>query len=281
MPAHAFRATETTGFRRERWVELKPNWPSAGIEAEYQKKLRRLIEQMDNSVTYWIETRYKNNEPNTVMAMDDVLPTNELKRTIADLVKQWQKKWKEAAPKLAQHFALSVLKRNDANLKSILRDANWTVKFRMTPAMRDAFNATVQANVELIKSIPEQYLKSVQGDVMRSAQAGRDLGQLAKALQKNYGVTQRRAALIARDQNNKATASMDRARKLELGLSKSKWRHSGAGKEPRPTHVAMNGKLYDNAKGMYDPDPRVRRHILPGELIRCRCVSITVVPGFS
>lgn len=280
MPATAFRATETTGYRRERLIELAPNWPSAGLQAAYLAKLNKLIEEMDASVQYWIRTRYKNNPP-AAMAMDDILPANELKRTIAELVKRWQKSWKDAAPELARYFAMRALDRNDRNLKEILRKANWTVRFKMTPAMRDVLKATIEENVGLIKSIPEQYLKNVQGHVMRSIQAGRDMGTLAKALEKNYGVTKRRAALIARTQNNLATGAMDRARKLELGLTKSKWRHSHAGKEPRPTHLANDGKLYDTKTGWYDPDPKVRRHIYPGELINCRCSSITVVPGFS
>lgn len=283
MPATSFRAVETTGNRRVRkWIELEPNAPSAGVQAAYQAKLVKLLDDMDDSVTYWIELRYRQHKPNTLtIAQDDVLPTNELVRAINALVKRWQKTWDEAAPKIAKHFMFEVAGRNDATLKRILREANWTVNFKMTPAMRDVMKATLSENVALIKSIPQQYLKNVQGDVMRSVQAGRDLGGLSRALQKNYGVTKRRAALIARTQNNLATGAMDRARKLELGLTKSKWRHSKAGKEPRPTHLANDGKLYDTATGWYDPDPKVKRHIFPGELINCRCQSITVVPGFS
>ena len=280
MPATAFRAVETTGYRREKWVELKPNIPSVAVQAAYLKKLTKLIEEMDDSVRYWIERTYKAHEPVT-LAMDDAIPASELQKVIRELTKRWLKKWNDAAPELAKYFALAVKDRTDANLKTILREANWTVRFTMTPGMRDTLKATLQQNVELIKSIPQQYLKNVQGDVMRSIQAGRDMGPLAKQLQAQYGVTKRRAAFIARSQNNLATGAMDRARKLELGLTKSKWRHSRAGKEPRPTHLANDGKLYDTAKGWYDPDPKVRRHIFPGELINCRCQSITVVPGFS
>lgn len=204
-----FRAVETTGFRRSTWVELKPNWPSAGVQAAYLAKLSRLIEEMDDSVQYWVKVRYKNNPPEaSTMAMDDVLPANELKRTIDELVKRWQKAWNDAAPEIAKYFSLSVLDRNDANLRQILREANWTVRFKMTTGMRDVLKATIDENVSLIKSIPQQYFKAVRGDVMRSIQAGRDMGQLSKALQKNYGVTKRRAALIARTQNNLATGAM-------------------------------------------------------------------------
>lgn len=274
-----FRAIETTGRTHGKEIELRPMHPNAGITANYKAKLDKLIEEMDASVQYWIKVRYKNNEP--LMAMDDILPANELTRTIRALVKRWQKNFDRAAWDLADYFTGAVMQRTDATLKSILRQGGWSVKFKMTRPMRDIFNATRAQNVALIKSIPEQYLKNVEGHVMRSVQRGRDMGYLAKELEKNYGVTKRRAAFIARSQNNLATASMNNARQQELGVTKAKWRHSKAGKEPRKTHLANNGKLYDVKKGWYDPDPKVKKWILPGELPNCRCVSISVIAGFS
>jgi uncharacterized protein with gpF-like domain len=55
--------------------------------------------------------------------------------------------------------------------------------------------------------------------------------------------------------------------------------HSNAGKEPRPTHVAMNGKPYDLAKGMWDSDEKEWVH--PGQLINCRCTMKPVIEGFE
>lgn len=274
-----FRATETTGLKRSRGkeIELRPLHPNAGLTVAYRMKLEKLIEEMDTSVQYWVRARYKNNEP--LMAMDDVLPANELTRTMRALTKRWLKNFDNAAWELADYFTGAVGARTDAALRKILRDGGWSVKFRMTRSMRDVFNATRAQNVALIKSIPEQYLKNVEGAVMRSVQRGRDLGQLTAYLEKNYGVTRRRAAFIARSQNNLATASMNNARQQELGVVKAKWRHSGAGKHPRPTHVANNGKLYDVKKGWFDP--AIKRWILPGEEPNCRCVSISVIPGFS
>lgn len=277
-----FRATETTGLKRQRGKEivLRPLHPNAGLTAAYRVKIDKLIQQMDASVQYWVLTRYKNNEPlAATMAMDDI-PVNELVRTIKALARRWLKQFDVAAEELAEYFAKSVNKRTDAALKKILHDGGFTVKFTMTRGMRDVFNATRAQNVALIKSIPEKYLKNVEGAVMRSVQAGRDMGQLAKYLEKNFTVTRKRAAFIARSQNNLATASMNRVRQLEtLKITTAKWRHSGAGKHPRPTHVANNGKLYDIRKGWYDPHEK--KWILPGELPNCRCVSISVIPGFS
>jgi uncharacterized protein with gpF-like domain len=74
---------------------------------------------------------------------------------------------------------------------------------------------------------------------------------------------------------------MTRARQEEVGITKAVWLHSHGGKTPRKTHWANNGKPYDPAKGWFDPDPKVRKYIWPGTEINCRCVSRSVVKGFS
>lgn len=262
---------------RGKEIVLRPLHPNAGITANYRAKIDKLICEMDASVQYWVKAKYRSNEP--LMAMDDILPANDLVRTIRALAKRWQKNFDKAAWDLADYFTGAVGARTDAALRKILRDGGFSVQFKMTRAMRDVFNATRAQNVALIKSIPEQYLKNVEGMVMRSVQRGRDLGGLTKELEHNFGVTRKRAAFIARSQNNLASGAMNRARQVELGITKAKWRHSGAGKHPRPTHVANNGKLYDVKRGWYDPHEK--KWVLPGELPNCRCVSISVIPGFS
>ncbi len=233
---------------------------------------------MQASISYWLESAYRNNEP--LIAADE-LPASALKAAIRKLTARWQKRFDQAAPKLAEYFATAVEKRSSTALKNILKEAGLTVEFSMTPAQRDILQATIQSNVELIKSIPAQYLTQVQGSVMRSVQTGRDLGTLAKELQDHYGVTKRRSAFIARSQNNLATASMTRARQVELGITEAIWMHSGGGKPPRPSHLkaGKDRAKYDTSKGWLDPE--VGKLIFPGELPNCRCVSRSVVKGFS
>lgn len=257
---------------------LRPVHPSAGLTAAYRRKLDDLIEEMANSVDYWLSASYKANEP---LIAQDELPASALRAAIRKMTQRWQKRFDEAAPKLAEYFSIAVEKRSSMAMRNILKEAGFTVEFKMTPAMQDIFRATVQSNVELIKSIPAQYLTQVQGSVMRSVQTGRDLGPLAKELQEHFGVTKRRAAFIARSQNNMATASMTRARQVELGITEAIWMHSGGGKHPRPTHLAAgrDKTKYDTSKGWLDP--AVGKNIFPGELPNCRCVSRSVVKGFS
>ncbi|MBZ9698725.1 MULTISPECIES: hypothetical protein [unclassified Mesorhizobium] len=155
---------------------------------------------------------------------------------------QWTKRFDVASLQLGDYFALSVEKRSSQALRKILRDGGISVEFKMTAAMRDVVDATVHANVSLIKSVPSQCFDQVEGALMRSVQTGRDLAGLVAELERYSGITKRRAAFIAVDQNNKATAAFNTARQLELGIDEAEWHHSGGGKEPRPTHVAAGRK---------------------------------------
>lgn len=215
------------------------------------------------------------------MAQDEPPPSRRLLTVFRRLSARWQLRFDGAARELARYFSLTVARRSDAALARILRRGGFSVRFNLTPAIKDALDATTAENVGLIKSIPQQYLTQVEGMVMRSVAAGRDLSHLSQDLEKQFGITRRRAQLIARDQNNKATATVQRVRHAELGITEAIWLHSGGGKKPRPSHVkAGRDKVrYDIREGWYDPDEG--RHIFPGELINCRCVSRPVVPGFS
>lgn len=257
---------------------LPPLHPNAGLEVDYRKRLDKLIEEMHRSIMWWVSAAYKANEP--VMAADDALPADVLRKTMAGLSKRWTDRFDEGAQELAAYFAKAAAQRSDVQLRAILKKAGFAVKFAPTKAMRDVIKATLNQQVSLIKSIPAQYLTQVESSVMRSVQAGRDIGGLAKELETHFGVTKRRASFIARSQNNIATSMMNRARQTELGITQARWVHSAGGKEPRPSHVAAGkeGAVYDVAKGWYDPDASV--WTWPGVLPNCRCVSRSIIPGF-
>jgi SPP1 gp7 family putative phage head morphogenesis protein len=269
---------------------LRAVHPNVGIECAFRRKLRAMIDDMHASTCWYVSAAYKQNEPHTLMAADappdaggfkeprPQSPAVALREAVRKLAKRWQRNFNDAAPRLAEYFATAAAQRSDAALRQILKDGGFSVEFKMTRAARDVLNATVAQNVSLIKSIPQKYLADVEQMVMRSIQTGRDLGSLTKELEEAYGVTRKRAALIAHHQNNAATSAMTRARQVELNIESAEWRHSHAGRFPRPTHVAMNGKRYDPKVGMYDPAEG--RNVFPGELIRCRCTSRSVIAGF-
>jgi uncharacterized protein with gpF-like domain len=178
---------------------------------------------------------------------------------------------------LAKHFATKVAERSDLGLQASLRKAGFTVKFTMTPAANDILQATIQQNVGLIKSIASEHLSKVQGLVMRSVQAGRDIGGLTKDIEEQFGITRRRAVLIARTQNALATSSMNKARSLEVGITEAIWLHSHGGRTPRLSHQRADGKRYEISKGMFLDGEWLQ----PGQAINCRCLAKPIIHGLS
>jgi SPP1 gp7 family putative phage head morphogenesis protein len=260
---------------------LRAIQPNAGIRAAYRKRLLALINEMAKSYTHWLRAAYRAHPPE--MAHDEV-PSAELKRSLQKLSKRWKRNFDTASEELAEYFATRVEHRTRANLMGILKKGGWTVErdlFKMTATMRDVMTAMIAENVSLIKSIPAQFHTQVEGSVMRAVVAGGDLQQMTRDLQKQFGVTRRRAEFIARDQSSKATAAITRTRYIDLGIEEAIWMHSAAGKTKRPTHVANNGKRFNIRTGWFDPDPKVRRHIQAGELINCKCTARPVIRGFS
>lgn len=258
---------------------LAPVRPSAPIRIKYEARLLALVDEMHTSIVHWIGAEWRRNTPETVLYGADEDPVKALQAELSELGARWLARFDELSTNLAKYFATAVRDRSDRSLLADLRKGGMSVRFKMTGAMRQAYQAVIAENVGLIRSIATQHLGQVETLVMQSVSQGRDLGGLTKALQKNYGVTRRRAALISRDQNNKATAVLTRARHAELGITQAKWLHSAGGKHPRASHVSFSGKVYDIAAGHDFGDGE--GPVWPGTAINCRCVAVPIVPGFE
>lgn len=261
--------------QRKEEIILPAVHPNQGLQALYRQKIERLLDAMRKSIDYWVAAAYNNNEPEVAKIAQDESPAAAMREVMKRLTAYWQKRFNKAAPDLAKYFATAVDKRVSSVLKTILKDAGFAVSFKLSREANDVLQATMWEQVGLIKSIPQQYLADVEGLVMRSVATGRDLATLNNELLKRYQITKRRAALIARDQNNKATAVITRVRQDSLGITDAIWLHSHGGKTPRPEHLAFSGKRYKIATGAFLEG----KWTWPGVEINCRCVSKSVIPG--
>ena len=259
-------------------ILLAPVRANLGVQAAYRRQLLALIEAMHKDILRTISRVYKVKPPHALLAKDES-PAAALRKAMKDLGREWSKKFASGSEHLAAHFADEALKHSDVALKATLRKAGFGIKFQMTRPMNDSYRAVIGENVGLIKSIPAEHLADVEGLVMRSVQHGRSMKELTAQLEERYGVTKRRAALIARDQNNKATAVMNKVRKLGLGIEKSKWVHTSASKHPRESHEKMNGEVFETAQGCMDEE--YGDYVQPGELINCGCVAPGIIPGLD
>ncbi len=253
-------------------IVLRPIHANAGVEAAYRKCLQALSRAMAADILNRMKRHYP--RASKRMALDDD-PVVVLRVVLRRWGRIWTKRFDKMSAEIAEMFAKRSQADLDAAFRKRLREAGFTVRFQPTERMISAYRATAAENVGLIKSIPQQFLKDVESAVWRSAMKGGAMSELSKEIRAKYGVTYRRAAFIASDQSAKARTTFDNARRTELGIRTAKWRHSHAGKKPRPTHVAMDGQKYEIAKGMWDP--AVGKFVQPGELPRCRCTSKSII----
>ena len=236
--------------------------PNAGLKASYEKKLVELAEEMHKSVAYWILAAYKRQLPRVdeLMARDgvtelaeDASPARDMLAALRRQLGRWMAKYDEKAKTYADWLG---------------RRANATATAGVKASVSEVSGFTVGM------SMTQKYFLEVEGLVMRSVREGRDIAGLTDDLQKRYGIVRRRALDIARDQTNKATASIARARMQDLGIEKAIWRHSGRSKHPRPSHKAADGKPFDLKEGLMIEG----KLTFPGQDINCGC---TAAPYFE
>jgi hypothetical protein len=200
-------------------------------------------------------------------------------------LKKWGDKWRGKFDKLsgtlAKKFASRSFSTTENAMRAALREAGFTVSFKTTRKSLESYKLVVAENVGLIRNLQASFYNKIQQDVWSSVRAGADMHTLSRKLQDSYGIEEKRAALISRDQNAKAKAVLETTRRQELGIDKAIWQHSAGGKEPRPVHVAWGreGKVFDLSKGLFDPDEN--EWVFPGQLINCRCTSRAVIPGID
>ena len=254
-------------------TRIKAIRPNAGVEAAYRGALQALVREIAQSMLIEVREAYKREAPAIGFASDS---SDILRDTLNRWAQIWEERIEPIATGIAHAFAHRSSTHLDAAFRKVLRDAGFTVRFQATQGMAEAFRAVLAENVNLIKSIPSKFLTEVQTAVWQAVMKGSTLGTLSQTIQARYGVTYRRAALIARDQSAKAKAVMEQARRSELGITEAIWMHSHAGKEPRPTHVRMNGKRYKIKVGMWDSAEG--EFVWPGTLINCRCTSRAILP---
>ena len=250
-----------------------------GVESHYRRALQEMIAEMHGSIEYWLVAAYNKNPPRmAALIAQDASPSDKVRKILAELAKKWTKRFEDAAPRIAEAYVKSMYGASDTALKKALVDAGWAVKFKFNPTMQDAFDASLNGNISLIRSIPQEYLADVEGIVSRTYSGGRDLQQMVKELKLCYPKAADRAETIARDQSNKANAVVNQARQLEIGITDGIWMHSGGGKEPRPAHLAAGKakRRFKIAEGC--PVGAKGQNVLPGEEINCRCSWRGVLP---
>ncbi len=251
---------------RKRERALRPVRPSHKSEAQYRAKLLSLVAVLQKQAIAELGPVLKQLEPG--YAHDDDWGAK-LKGVFTRLaamsanVSTW-------AIGQANAVASMVLGDVDTRLTASIKQSlkvDITGMLGREGSIRDAMGVAVKANIELITSIPEQYLEKVEQAVVEAMADGLRHEEIIDEIERIGGVTESRAKLIARDQIGKLNSDFNRIRQTDLGIDEYTWSTSGD-ERVRDEHADLDGKTFR----WNDPPPEGH----PGEPIQCRCVAIPV-----
>jgi SPP1 gp7 family putative phage head morphogenesis protein len=133
----------------------------------------------------------------------------------------------------------------------------------------DALAAWARQNVDLIKTIDRRHFDEVERAIVDALRQGRRTRDLRTEIAGRFGVSERRAQLIARDQLATLNTQITRARQEDLGIERFRWTTAGDDRV-REEHEAIDGEVFTWADG----HPTEGR---PGEPVNCRCVALPVI----
>lgn len=245
------------------------------IGIQYNAKLQRLVKQVKESISKEIMPLVRQLAPE--YTQDAVVTTDAwsdlIINAISTLVSRWSSPMVQAAgARIAGEFVQSSLKKSERDLK---KSAGIDV-YSGNSVMQDYLKASAQQNAQLIKSIPAKYLEEVQTLVMANMRSGMRPGYIEKALQEQFGVTQRRAKMIARDQTSKIQGELAEKQQKSAGFEYFRWRDSDD-QRVRHRHHEIANKITAYGKGVYRWDnlPLSDKGvpIKPGSDYSCRCIA--------
>ncbi len=265
--------------------------PNAGYTAQYRREIRKLIKAMREDTRKEILALYEDGK-----TQDAKLKKKEktLVETMAVLRKRWYKIFEQNARKMSRWLAEKVMKRTRKDIMKQLKDIGLAIQPNYSDTEKVMINGIVQNGVDLIKTIPQDYLREVQTIVNEAVVRGGDRHTIWENIKDKFDHplvnqrageseadaikrAERRAELIAGDQVQKATQEFALNNAQAYGATKGEWIHVPGEKTSRITHIHFDGEVFDLNKGLYDDD--VGEYVLPGQLIYCRCTFQAIFPG--
>lgn len=248
---------------------------SLHLERDYARKLLEIVEQtkaalqpllaelpgllasasgdrkLDSKVIYF--TRYDAGEGKRVRELAD-----RARASMREAVKPAD------AERLAEVYAKRTADFSKEQLSKQTRAALGVDLFARDQRLGTIMSSFVSENVGLITDIPAKMISDVENTIYRGITKGQLTGDLAKDIEKRFGVSESRAIGIARDQIGKFYGQLNATRQQELGIDKFIWRTMNDDRV-REEHEERDGETYSYSD---PPDGE-----LPGEPINCRCYA--------
>lgn len=152
----------------------------------------------------------------------------------------------------------------------------------VAPLLRKA----VRENIALIESIPQRLHAAVEQTIGKGIAEGKQVRTMRREVQREFGVSRRRAQLIARDQVGKLSGALQRERQQALGVTTYRWSTSNdervrgkpGGRWPvNKSNRGDHWRLHNTTQRWDDPpvvEPSTGRTAHPGQDYQCRCQAL-------
>ncbi|WP_289284279.1 MULTISPECIES: phage minor head protein [unclassified Methylophaga] len=240
------------------------------VGTQYNVELQRIVNLVKKSIDKELIPAIKQVEYQYVA--DEAWP-DRISNILNILKAIWSsREFDEKSKLIAGEFVSSTVKSVDKKNK-----AKFGINaFGNSEKMSNYLSAATTQNANLIKSIPEQYLNNVANTVLTGMRNGVLARDIAKQLSDDYGVTQRRARFIARDQTAKVNGEIDKRRQVDAGFEYFQWLDSDD-ERVRHKHRLIADKKTKYGKGVYRWDDLPKNDkgetIQPGSDFGCRCTA--------
>lgn len=263
--------------------QVKPVQPDKQAARKYNAQLQMLVKAIRKDINERLVPLIRNLEPQYISdaAINDAWP-DDIMALFAQLKTRWSSpEFMGASNNVAKTFVKAMNTQNQKRFSKSVKSIGVTGidVFGDSPNLQDILSASIADNTRLITSISEQYLGQVQSIVMSNMRSGLRPSAIVKQLSEQFGVSQRRAALIARDQTSKANGELSKQRQEDTGFQYFKWQTSDDIRV-RDSHEKLENQDIGFGKGVYkwDNPPKNDKGvpIIPGSEINCRCVPIPI-----
>lgn len=244
------------------------------IEKSYYVDMLKMLRQIKRDIDAEIVPVIRRNSSTT---LDSVTAMDGWADDVKAAIDRVREKWTGKLAQLAMNKIASRYVKAAMGLHTRKMQRSFGVNlYGTSDRINQYLSAAADQNATLIKSIPAQYLDQVSNIVQGNMRQGMRPGYIVSALVEQFGVRERHAKFIARDQTGKINGELDKLRQQDAGFEYFQWVTSHD-ERVRHRHREIADKVTAYGKGVYRwdnlPLSSDGTPIQPGSDFDCRCIS--------
>ena len=260
--------------RKPRKIAARPRYPYV-LERTYQRQLREYINVYIKVVKKVLISRLPELVKEANSLRPDGMHTDNWVSDLAELINAITFTFGPQEEKIKTSIKVMSEKVNDFNKEDIDRTFRSVLGvniFTQEPWLRDQLDSFIAQNEYIIKGTTQKATNEIRTIAQQGLANGDTAQVIGDKIKNQFGITQRRAELIARDQVASFNGTLTKLRQTAIGVKQYIWRTS-LDERVRPSHEAREGNTYD-WDYVFTED---KIDGPPGTPILCRCVAEPVL----